>query len=53
MSTVKFNVPDEVKATFNATLNGRNKSSVIASPMLEAIKREHRKRESQQAINRI
>lgn len=53
MATVNFSVPDEVKRAFNETFNGRNKSAVIASLMREAVEREHRRRESHEAVRRI
>jgi len=53
MATVNFSVPDDLKATFNATFEGQNKSAVIAGLMREAIERERRRRASVDAIDRI
>lgn len=53
MATVNFSVPKDVKNAFNQAFGDRNKSAVIASLMIEAVEREHRNRESHQAINRI
>ena len=53
MATVNFSVPEGVKKAFNDTFNGHNKSAIIASLMREAVEREHRNRESHQAIERI
>jgi hypothetical protein len=53
MATVNFSVPEEVKAAFNETFRGRNKSAVIADLMLEAVERERRAQRSHRAIGRI
>lgn len=53
MSTVNFSVPEDVKAAFNATFEGQNKSAVIAQLMLEAVERERQKADSQAAYLRI
>lgn len=53
MPTVKFSVLEYIKAKFNETFKGRNKSAVIADLMCEAIAREQRRRESQEAAQRI
>jgi hypothetical protein len=53
MSTVNFSVPDDVKAAFNATFEGQNKSAVIADLMREAVERVHQKTYSQAAYLRI
>lgn len=53
MSTVNFSVPDDVKALFNATFEGQNKSAIIAELMREAVEREHQRRRKQQAYTRI
>ncbi|HEX4243100.1 MAG TPA: hypothetical protein VHZ53_16945 [Steroidobacteraceae bacterium] len=37
MATVNFSVPDEVKAEFDRTFGGQNKSAVIAELMRKAI----------------
>ncbi len=42
MATVNFSVPDDVKASFNATFAGQNKSAVVAGLMREAV--EHAQR---------
>lgn len=53
MATVNFSVPEDVKAKFNETFKGRNKSAVIADLMCEAVAREQRRRESHEAAQRI
>ena len=53
MATVNFSVPEGVQKAFNDTFKGHNKSAIIASLMREAVEREHRNRESHQAIDRI
>lgn len=37
MATVNFSVPDDVKAAFDRTFKGRNKSAVIAELMRRAV----------------
>ena len=37
MATVKFNVPDDVKAAFDKTFGDQNKSAVIAELMRRAV----------------
>ena len=37
MATVNFSVPDDVKAAFDRTFKGRNKSAVIADLMRRAV----------------
>ena len=39
MATVNFSVPNSVKADFDRTFQGQNKSAVIASLMREAVER--------------
>lgn len=39
MATVNFSVPDGVKAEFDRTFQGQNKSAVIAGLMQEAVER--------------
>ncbi len=39
MPTVKLSVPVDVKAAFNTTFEGQNKSAVIADLMREAVER--------------
>lgn len=37
MATVNFSVPEDVKAAFNKTFKGQNKSAVIADLMRQAV----------------
>ena len=53
MATVNFSVPEDVKAAFNATFAGANKSAIIAELMREAVEREQRRQESRKASARI
>jgi hypothetical protein len=53
MAIVNFSVPDDVKASFDKTFRGHNKSAIIARLMREAVDREHRRQESAQAAERI
>lgn len=53
MSTMNFSVPDDVKQAFDAAFAGRNKSAVITQLMREAVETEHRRRRSQDIVERI
>ena len=53
MATVNFSVPDDLKAAFNKTFEGYNKSAVVAALMREAIDREQAEREGKAAVGRI
>lgn len=53
MSTVNFSIPEEIKAAFNATFAGQNKSAIIAGLMQEAIERAQRRQSSIEAWHRI
>ena len=45
MATVNFSVPDDVKAEFDKTFGGQNKSAVIADLMRKAVAEAKRKRQ--------
>lgn len=53
MATVNFSVPEDVKAAFNATFEGQNKSAVIADLMREAVQRAERHQQHIDAADRI
>lgn len=53
MGSVNYSVPDDVKDAFNETFKAQNKSAVIAELMREAVERERRRRQHQQAAERI
>jgi len=53
MATVNFSVPDEVKAAFNATFSGTNKSAVIARLMMEAVEEERRRERRARAVDAL
>ena len=53
MATMNFSVPDDVKAAFNKTFEGQNKSAVIAELMREAVERVRRRKQSQSAVREI
>jgi hypothetical protein len=53
MSTVNFSVPEDIKAAFNITFEGKNKSAVIADLMREAVERAQSQQRSQDAYQRI
>ena len=43
MATVNFSVPEEVKAAFDRTFRGRNKSAVLAELMRKAVLEEEQR----------
>lgn len=57
MATVKFSVPDDVQLAFDAALEGRDISAVMAGLMREAVERaQHRqqlRQQHRQAVGRI
>ena len=53
MATVNFGVPDDVRDVFNETFKDRNKSSIIADLMREAVDRYRQREQSNRAIRRI
>ncbi|MEF8723865.1 hypothetical protein E4Q23_09840 [Candidatus Accumulibacter phosphatis] len=53
MATMNFSIPDDIKERFNRMFADRNKSSIVAQLLDEAIAREERKQQSDQAIKRI
>ncbi|MHB8423390.1 MAG: hypothetical protein ACYDAM_11640 [Leptospirales bacterium] len=53
MSTVNFSVPEQVKQIFNDVFKGQNKSAIIAALMQEAVEREQRKKQGQEAYRNI
>jgi hypothetical protein len=50
---IRFKVPDEVEAAFNATFAGQDKNAIITDLMREAIERAERQRQRHEAIRRI
>ena len=53
MATVNFSVPEDVRAAFNETFKGRNKSAVIAELVREAVERVRRRQKGRGALERI
>lgn len=53
MATMNFSIPDDIKERFNRMFADRNKSAIVAQLLDEAIAREERKQQSDQAIKRI
>jgi hypothetical protein len=53
MATVTFSVPDEVKQSFNAAFEGKNKSAVIAELMLQAVENQKEQEKRATAIERL
>lgn len=52
MATVNFSVPDDVKAAFDKTFKGQNKSAVIAELMRKAVN-ESKQRKRREEIFRL
>jgi hypothetical protein len=53
MATMNFSIPEDVKERFNRTFANANKSAVVTQLLEEAIERAERKRQSDEAIQRI
>lgn len=53
MATMNFSIPEDVKNRFNQTFANANKSAIVTQLMEEAIVRAERKRQSDEAIQRI
>lgn len=53
MATMNFSIPDDIKERFNRMFADRNKSAIVAQLLDEAVAREERKQQSDQAIKRI
>jgi hypothetical protein len=50
MTTMNFSVPDDVKAAFNETFSGENKSAVIVQLRRDAIEKRHRRRNGDELV---
>lgn len=53
MSTMNFSVPKEVKAAFDRTFAGTNKSAVLTQLMRQAVEERRRRRRRARAIARL
>lgn len=53
MSTVNYSVPEEVRAAFNDTFVGRNKSAIIADLMMRAVEEERLRERRASVMDRI
>jgi hypothetical protein len=53
MATMNFSVPDDVKAQFEKTFAGANKSAILTQLMREAIEAEARRQRRARAIDRL
>lgn len=53
MAAVNFSVPDEVKASFDAAFEGRNKSAIIAALMRRAVEEQELQRRREQLFARL
>ena len=49
MATMNFSIPDDIKERFNRMFADRNKSAIVAQLLDEAVAREERKQQSDQA----
>ena len=53
MATVNFSVPSDVKAAFDKTFAGANKSAILARLMRQAVEERRRQRRRVRAIDRL
>jgi hypothetical protein len=53
MATMNFSVPDDVKAQFEKTFAGANKSAILTQLMREAIEAEARRQRRAKAVDRL
>jgi hypothetical protein len=53
MATVNFSVPDEVKAAFDETFAGQNKSAVLAELMRRAVRESAQRRRREQLFDQL
>ena len=53
MGTMNFSIPDDIKERFNRTFAKRNRSAIVAQLLEEAVARDERKQQSDEAIRRI
>jgi hypothetical protein len=53
MATVNFSVPGDVKAAFDKTFAGENKSAVLTNLMRQAIEERRRTRRRAKAITKL
>jgi hypothetical protein len=53
MATVNFSVPPDVKAAFERTFAGQNKSAVLTALMRQAVEERRRQRRRARAIEKL
>jgi Arc/MetJ family transcription regulator len=53
MATVNFSVPDEVKADFDKTFSGQNKSAVVADLMRRAVRESQQRQRREQLFQQL
>ena len=53
MATVNFSVPDDVKAAFDKTFAGQNKSAVLADLMRRAVEESDLRRRREQLFKKL
>ena len=53
MATMNFSVPDDVRAAFNKTFAGTNRSALLAGLMRQAVEERRRQKRRARAISRL
>jgi hypothetical protein len=53
MATVNFSVPDEVKAAFDETFGGQNKSAILAELMRRAVRERQQQTRREQLFRQL
>lgn len=53
MATVNFSVPDEVKAAFDETFGGQNKSAILAELMRRAVRERQLQTRREQLLRQL
>ena len=53
MATMNFSVPDDVRAAFNKTFAGTNKSALLTELMRQAVEDRQREKRRARAISRL
>jgi hypothetical protein len=53
MATVNFSVPDEVKAAFDETFGGQNKSAILAELMRRAVRERQQQKRREQLFRQL
>jgi hypothetical protein len=53
MATMNFSIPDDVKAAFDRTFAGENKSAIVARLMSEAVAERERRARRMRAVEEL